>query len=112
MKQKKKTIFGITLSVFLFIHLLIYNPFTPIGAIRWTVFLYGFVIEPYTLTAEIIPRSEISIGSLSAADFTKDQTVYYITSHSLRDKLIGTEARYWKVTDKRNGLYHAQFTGY
>ncbi len=111
-KLRKKLIFGIALSVFLFIQLLFYNPFTPIGAVRWAVLWQGFVIESYTLKANVVPRSEISFGTMTAADVTKDQSVYYVTSHSLRDKFFRIELRHYVVTDKKNGLYHARFPGY
>lgn len=108
--MKKKVIMGI--AVFLFIQLLYYNPFTPIGAVRWSVLCHGFVIEPYIIKVEYIPRTEIGVGTLSPADFTKDQTIYHVISPGLRDRITGTPWTYYVVTDLKNGLYCADFTGY
>lgn len=111
--MKKKVIVGAIIFLFLFIQLLYYNPFTPIGAVRWSVRLKGFVIKSYMIKVEYIPRSEIKIGTtLSPADFTKAQTIYHITSPDIRDSITLTELTYYVVTDRKNGLYHAEFTGY
>lgn len=110
--MKRKVIVGIVIFLFLFIQLLYYNPFTPIGAVRWSVLWKGFVLESYMIKVEIIPRAEIGVGTLSPADFTEDQTIYHITSSDLKDRITWTELTYYVVTDLKNGLYHAEFTGY
>lgn len=64
------------------------------------------------IQVEFIPRKEIGVGTLSPADFSKDQTIYHVTSPNLIEDITGTEMTYYVVTDLKNGLYHAKFTGY
>ncbi len=110
--MKRKVTAGIAIFIFLLIQLFYYNPFTPIGAIRWAVLWEGFVVESYKIQVEFIPREEIGVGTLSPSDFTKDQTIYHVTSPNLIEAITGTEKTYYVVTDLKNGLYVARFTGY
>ena len=112
MKEKKRIFLLIVVLTCLIIQILYFNPFTVKGAIRWSVLLQGFVMKSYFIDLEVVPQSEIGeIGDLSQNDLTLEQTVYQIVSPSLRNNINGIEMRYWIVT-KKNGLYHAEFSGY
>ena len=112
MRKKIKMFISIAVLTFFFIQITFFNPFTAKSAIRGSVLLHGFVVQSYILDVEIVPALEISkIGDLTLNDLTLEQTVYRIVSPSLRNDISGTEMQYWIVT-KKNGLYHAEFSGY
>lgn len=113
MKRKKKILTGLVISIFLIIQFLFFNPFTPISAIRWSVFWNGFVIKAYMVQAETVPTAELNkIPDWISDDLSTNQAVYRLTSPVLKSRTFGKEMQYWIVTKRENGLYYAAFSGY
>lgn len=113
MKKKKKIILCIAVCLFVFSQIIWFNPFTVIGAIRWSVLLNGFVKGAYTVKVEAVPRSEVTqIGDYTEDDLEANQTAYRIVSPVLRNSYSGTQMHYWIVTKKENGSYDAEYSNY
>ncbi len=112
-EKRKKTLFCLIVILFFVIQFLYFNPFTSLGAIRWSVLWNGFVIKTYTVKAEIVPPSELAkIPDGVSDDLSMYQTVYRVTSPVLENRTFGKEMQFWIVTKRKNGTYYAAFSGY
>lgn len=111
-QKRKKTLFCLVVFLFFFTQFLNYNPFTPLGAIRWSVLWNGFVIKSYMVKAEVVPPSELGkIPDGISDDLSIYQTVYQVTSPVLENRTFSKEMQYWIVSKRKNGAYYAAFSG-